>query len=265
MSRQFWNPLRYHMCTIPSQDTVKSLIWYFESAAHIALETRVELYAARKEAINVLDKVQFFADDERHIDNDLAYTFHMLDWLYSLDESWSIDEYKAKKAYWINLLYWEYMDYVYPREIELWLVIDAIEVISKPSRTWTICDYCKCVYEITVNNHDEYEQAVARRMGRDRWGGRYTFHCGCNKNGKTCYMQLGISYSDYLKTKHWHEYRKRKLAQAGYRCQLCNAKDTVLQVHHRTYENLGAEKDSDCIVLCKDCHTIFHENLEIEE
>lgn len=67
-----------------------------------------------------------------------------------------------------------------------------------------------------------------------------------------------MPYADYLKTEHWQQVRTAALRRAGYRCALCNAKDTVLDVHHRTYENRGHEHSSDVIVLCRTCHGKFH-------
>lgn len=69
-----------------------------------------------------------------------------------------------------------------------------------------------------------------------------------------------MPYYDYLKTPEWDARRKRSLRKAGYCCQVCNAKGVRLNVHHRTYERRGYEDDRDLIVLCADCHTIFHEN-----
>lgn len=65
------------------------------------------------------------------------------------------------------------------------------------------------------------------------------------------------SYSAYLKTPHWHELKSRKLKIAGFKCQLCNAKQS-LEVHHRSYANLGNEPLEDLIVLCRNCHEVFH-------
>lgn len=66
-----------------------------------------------------------------------------------------------------------------------------------------------------------------------------------------------MPYAEYLKTGHWQEVRKAALERADHRCQLCNATEN-LNVHHRTYERRGAERDSDVTVLCKPCHERFH-------
>jgi len=67
-------------------------------------------------------------------------------------------------------------------------------------------------------------------------------------------------YKRYLASDHWKETRKAALARAKWKCQLCcSFKD--LNVHHRTYANLGHEEDCDLTVLCRDCHAKFHGDL----
>jgi 5-methylcytosine-specific restriction endonuclease McrA len=67
-----------------------------------------------------------------------------------------------------------------------------------------------------------------------------------------------MPYRDYLKTQEWIRRRAVELKIVAYRCQVCNGGED-LQVHHRSYENLGCEKRVDLIVLCKHCHALFHE------
>ncbi len=67
-----------------------------------------------------------------------------------------------------------------------------------------------------------------------------------------------MPYSEYLMTPEWDERRRRHLRSAGYRCQVCNATNTRLNVHHRTYATIGEERYVDLLVLCEDCHRIFH-------
>jgi hypothetical protein len=69
-----------------------------------------------------------------------------------------------------------------------------------------------------------------------------------------------LPYSEYLKSEHWQEVRKSALKRARYRCQVCNKADSILNVHHRTYEHRGEEYAADVVVLCEDCHTVFHLN-----
>jgi 5-methylcytosine-specific restriction endonuclease McrA len=68
----------------------------------------------------------------------------------------------------------------------------------------------------------------------------------------------GMPYKEYLRTRHWQHFKQEALKFYQYKCQLCSAKDTQLDVHHRTYENLGCETFNDVIVLCNDCHGKQH-------
>lgn len=71
-----------------------------------------------------------------------------------------------------------------------------------------------------------------------------------------------MAYADYLLTDHWRIVRNQKLRDAEFLCQLCNSSDS-LEVHHRTYERRGCEASGDLIVLCRDCHQLFHERQKV--
>lgn len=77
-----------------------------------------------------------------------------------------------------------------------------------------------------------------------------------------------MKYQDYLLTDYWYTKRAAKFDQLHTWhtafCQVCNQKDG-LQVHHRTYENLGHEPLNDFTVLCKDCHSLFHANRRLNK
>ncbi len=63
---------------------------------------------------------------------------------------------------------------------------------------------------------------------------------------------------EYLKSNHWQGIRKIALKRADYKCQVCGKRNTKLNVHHNTYENIGHEYLTDLCVLCVDCRKIFH-------
>ena len=71
-----------------------------------------------------------------------------------------------------------------------------------------------------------------------------------------------MPYEQYLLTGHWRSVRNWKLKQAWYQCAYCQV-TRGLEVHHRTYERLGEELDTDLEVLCRGCHLGHHVN-EIE-
>lgn len=64
-------------------------------------------------------------------------------------------------------------------------------------------------------------------------------------------------YADYLQSPHWKAVRTVALYWAGRRCQVCNSDDSP-EVHHRTYERVGAEQPADVTVLCGTCHYLYH-------
>jgi 5-methylcytosine-specific restriction endonuclease McrA len=66
-----------------------------------------------------------------------------------------------------------------------------------------------------------------------------------------------MPYRDYLLTPEWAERRKAALKRARYACQVCN-RQRPLHVHHRTYERRGDELSADLIVLCDECHALYH-------
>lgn len=66
------------------------------------------------------------------------------------------------------------------------------------------------------------------------------------------------NYGEYLKTHHWKQTRVNKLRDSDFKCQLCGVREEELHVHHNNYDNLFFEESSDLIVLCKDCHSKFH-------
>lgn len=78
-----------------------------------------------------------------------------------------------------------------------------------------------------------------------------------NRNKKLSKEEIRKNYDKYLQTDHWKKIRKKALEKADNKCQLCSSKE-ILQVHHNTYENVGNEKLTDLVVLCRECHSNFH-------
>lgn len=72
--------------------------------------------------------------------------------------------------------------------------------------------------------------------------------------------QEHISYESYIQSEDWKRKRQERLDFAMYCCELCSSPNEI-EVHHRTYKNLGDERLNDMIVLCKICHSIFHRRL----
>lgn len=76
-------------------------------------------------------------------------------------------------------------------------------------------------------------------------------------------------YQKYIKSKPFKELREKVLERENYKCQFCGRsieeiadnKKITLQVHHRSYDNLGkcnGEEEQDLVVLCSVCHRACH-------
>jgi len=65
----------------------------------------------------------------------------------------------------------------------------------------------------------------------------------------------------YRKTPHWRMKRNEAIRRARFACQLCgvNINKARLEVHHRTYKNVGEERPEDLTVLCNKHHHLFHD------
>src|SRR4051812_47555513 len=97
-----------------------------------------------------------------------------------------------------------------------------------------------------------------------------------------------VRYREYLRSPHWQETRERILWMACERCEGCqrfcgknphphteycgydgcvwceayfhedgwrnDMEQQTLEVHHKTYERLGHERDEDLVALCWNCH-----------
>jgi len=75
--------------------------------------------------------------------------------------------------------------------------------------------------------------------------------------------ELGFArYADYLQSPHWRVVKvtwqpRRRSSKGQPVCEFC-ASAGLLELHHRTYRNLGNERRSDLVLLCRDCHETVH-------
>lgn len=67
----------------------------------------------------------------------------------------------------------------------------------------------------------------------------------------------------YLKSEHWSNLRLEKMASVDAYCERCGHRDLSNDVHHIRYRNLYDVELGDLIVLCRTCHGITHEVLEL--
>lgn len=60
-------------------------------------------------------------------------------------------------------------------------------------------------------------------------------------------------YAEYLKSDHWKTTRRLALEHYGNKCDECGTTEK-LEVHHKTYKNIGKENLSDLRILCRKHH-----------
>lgn len=73
-------------------------------------------------------------------------------------------------------------------------------------------------------------------------------------------LQAGLDlYQQYLLSDTWKSKRKRALRRDDYRCQACCAAPAV-EVHHKSYQNIGDEPLFELVSVCKECHLQLHQS-----
>ena len=76
-------------------------------------------------------------------------------------------------------------------------------------------------------------------------------------------LELVSSYEDgYLESQRWKVLRRFAKKQAKQHCQACGEDAMRLNVHHNSYNQLGNESPDQVIVLCRECHDLFHSKRE---
>lgn len=73
-----------------------------------------------------------------------------------------------------------------------------------------------------------------------------------------------VDYQKYITSTKWRNIRKQILQHRGRVCEVCKKAHYRLEVHHLTYERLGAEKYTDLLVVCPDCHAVEDKKREVK-
>jgi 5-methylcytosine-specific restriction endonuclease McrA len=144
--------------------------------------------------------------------------------------------------------------------------INAVSIVAGPVRLTTVCTACRGPLFATSRSE------LIQFQRQPPW-----YCLGCRSqlfsHIQADHIQVEstsrptsskMAYENYLQSDGWKERRDRALRRAGFSCQVCSKKGQ-LHVHHRTYARRGDEADTDLIVLCADCHQLFHENGKLAE
>lgn len=62
------------------------------------------------------------------------------------------------------------------------------------------------------------------------------------------------AYRERIDSFAWRGKRMRLITERGGVCERCGRRRRPLHLHHKTYERLGRERDSDLEVVCVSCH-----------
>lgn len=81
----------------------------------------------------------------------------------------------------------------------------------------------------------------------------------CSTTGEVC-----TSYKSYLSSYHWKNVKLafRRSPQFKNKCFVCNAPNlhaSPINIHHRSYANVGKELSQDLVELCPMCHGRVHQ------
>lgn len=68
-------------------------------------------------------------------------------------------------------------------------------------------------------------------------------------------------YQKYLQSAHWRAIKRDYAKQFKRICYLCASVDN-LELHHVTYERIGAELLTDLAYLCENCHGFIHQDTQ---
>jgi hypothetical protein len=66
------------------------------------------------------------------------------------------------------------------------------------------------------------------------------------------------TYEKYLKSRVWRSRRIAYSKMVPRECCICSTKKNHIDCHHKTYENIGQEKDKDLCWLCRPHHIEVH-------
>lgn len=74
--------------------------------------------------------------------------------------------------------------------------------------------------------------------------------------------EFDLLYEDYLRSDEWQEKRIPILGRAKGKCEVCELNEAT-DVHHNTYERVGAELQEDLSAVCNFCHKVLHRRIKL--
>ena len=71
-----------------------------------------------------------------------------------------------------------------------------------------------------------------------------------------------INYYEYIKSPQWYARTEQVRLRLDGLCEVCELR-WATEVHHRSYANLGNERDEELLSVCHFCHGMIHGKIEI--
>lgn len=112
--------------------------------------------------------------------------------------------------------------------------------------------YCK--------NHSKLQTKSHKIVQEVKKSSKHTFAVGFRSFSPEKTQRL--DYHEYIASPEWIK-KSGEEKKKNPKCSFCN-RIRVLHVHHRTYVRLGNEIPGDLVVLCDECHKIFHQFYEYD-
>jgi hypothetical protein len=107
-----------------------------------------------------------------------------------------------------------------------------------------------------IDKYNEYEEAFRNAPNKPKPPKR-TKKPKLTKAKKNIREFVRPDYHEYINSPRWKKRADRIKKRVGC-CSVCKSTNN-LNVHHKTYERLGRERNKDLVVLCRDCHLIEHD------
>jgi len=86
------------------------------------------------------------------------------------------------------------------------------------------------------------------------------------KGGKIQKLLKSRKYKEYMESEDWLKTMRHKaFSLLGSECEICGSREEI-QIHHNNYNRVGVESPlRDLAVLCRKCHSKFHEHVPLNE
>ncbi len=142
-------------------------------------------------------------------------------------------------------------EYVIPKELIIPLARAAGRELGRCADNWDLIETERLVKQklgpefAHVPVEDVRKQCLSLRKG-SKLG-------SIKGHGPSKMPEISDELKKHYESDYWFRFRIKVKEFWGCRCALCNS-ERANEVHHRTYERIGHEELTDCILLCRNCH-----------